>query len=45
MEQTLEINRLENLYKYKILDTTDCDFEEIILLGAKFLTFRWPSSR
>ena len=45
MEQTLEINRLENLYKYKILDTTDCDFEEITSLGAKFLTFRWPSLR
>ena len=41
MEQTLEINRLENLYKYELLDTTDCDFEEITSLAAKFLTFRW----
>lgn len=35
MEQASEINRLANLYKYEILDTTDGDFDEITSLAAK----------
>ena len=35
MEQASEINRLANLYKYEILDTTDGDFDEILSLAAK----------
>lgn len=32
---TSEIKRLENLYKYEILDTADGDFDEITSLAAK----------
>jgi GAF domain-containing protein len=36
MEETLEIKRLENLYKYEILDTpVDGHFDEITSLAAK----------
>ena len=36
MDQAIEIKRLENLYKYEILDTpADGDFDEITSLAAK----------